>query len=623
MLGLNVFAITTSTTNYSGGVYNGDFEYAPVYVADTNVSGRWIDGTASGSTTNSNYGWSVQINSTEGYAKFNNVDPISGLQSIDINVFSVDAITDNIAIKRTNSSVNGSLAGVSNQKNLMRVKPNTNYRLSTKIRTIGITSVNSLGYRISIPTYDSSLNRVRSATSLRSNLVNGDVNTTVVLNFTTSATEVYIDPYFAIIGESGYVKIDDVRLEEVGTTSLVAQVTGRPSIVVTGVSDFNAIDQADTNNSNTTRLGDGLSSSIYGQCFTPTQNNFSGFVFQRSNNTGIYTGSVTISLRDANESTGLPIGEPLVSKTYSNAEWEGLTQNTDITVYLPYIIDANGTNKYCVDFNSSTIDANNYTRLRIDSSSGAYSGGTAFWFSSGVFTSLTTDMYFKTLFEKQTSAFDLNICSNGDSVCESKTYDFDNLNNGETYTITPANAPLFYLGDNNVYFMMHSDSDFNNKTPSMMAQLDYAFDAPTTNLTNQKGTVDNTRDISLACSNGLTGNCNNTLYSFNGSTYTTYTEPLTLNTGTYTLYYYSTGDNNNTESINTQIIIVTPQGSVATCSIVNLFPIILIFGAIATLSGIIFVKKAITENDLKYVINYILMLIIGIVIIINLLPIFC
>jgi hypothetical protein len=217
----------------------------------------------------------------------------------------------------------------------------------------------------------------------------------------------------------------------------------------------------------------------------------------------------------------------------------------------------------------------------------------------------------------------LNVCSNGDTICDFKSYDIDVLANDENYTINPSNAPLFYLGDNNVYFMMHSDSDFNNKTPSMMASISYTFDKPTTNLTNQKGTVDNTRDISLDCSNGLTGNCNNTLYSFNGSTYTTYNNPLTLNTGTYTLYYYSTGDNNNTESINTQIIIVTPQGSVATCSIVNLFPIILIFGAITVLSGIIFVKKAITENDLKYVINYVLMLIIGIVIIINLLPIFC
>src|SRR5690606_25576719 len=38
-------------------VYNGDFEYAPPFVAATTTSGRWIDGTAAGSTTNNLFGW--------------------------------------------------------------------------------------------------------------------------------------------------------------------------------------------------------------------------------------------------------------------------------------------------------------------------------------------------------------------------------------------------------------------------------------------------------------------------------------------------------------------------------------------------------------------------------------
>jgi hypothetical protein len=41
LLSCSVFALTTNNTTPSSGVYNGDFEYAPLYVADTNVNGKW------------------------------------------------------------------------------------------------------------------------------------------------------------------------------------------------------------------------------------------------------------------------------------------------------------------------------------------------------------------------------------------------------------------------------------------------------------------------------------------------------------------------------------------------------------------------------------------------------
>lgn len=40
-------------------VKNFDFEVAPTFVAATSTAGRWIDGTASGSTTNSTYKWAI------------------------------------------------------------------------------------------------------------------------------------------------------------------------------------------------------------------------------------------------------------------------------------------------------------------------------------------------------------------------------------------------------------------------------------------------------------------------------------------------------------------------------------------------------------------------------------
>jgi hypothetical protein len=259
----------------------------------------------------------------------------------------------------------------------------------------------------------------------------------------------------------------------------------------------------------------------------------------------------------------------------------------------------------------------------------------------------------------------LNVCSAlggvGDSVCESKTYDIDFLENGENYLINPADAPLFYEGDNNVYFMMHSDSDYNNTTPSMMAKLTYTFDKPTTTLSRAKGTVDNTENITLTCTNGTTGNCNQTYYSFNdtfdkptttytltnyttskklnftctsgttgtctntyvtinGTTYTN-TYKFTLNgVGEYTITYYSTDDQNNTEtprtiteSITSSTITRKTVGS--GCGIISSFSLfgLLIIVVLGFLAMSIFITKDIT---ISVVVTTIVALIIGAVILV-------
>ena len=306
--------------------------------------------------------------------------------------------------------------------------------------------------------------------------------------------------------------------------------------------------------------------------FTPTQNRFSGFVFQRAQNTGTYTGNVTITL-EKDDGSNNPDGNVLASHYFTNAQWEALNPNVDQTVYLPYIIDANGTNKYHVKFYSDTNDGNNYTRLRVDTGTG-YSGGVLRKMTdANVWSSYTSDGYFKTLFEKQSSAFDLNVCSNGDSVCESKTYDIDFLEDGETFTINPSDAPLFHSGDNNVYFMMHSDSDYNNKTPSMTAKLEYTFDKPTTTIL-VKG-LGSEKTITLTCTPSIFGVCDKTYYNLNGAGYQEYTTPITLTQpDNYTFSYYSTDTGENTETPTTTTITVNPLGE----RIQNILPSMLQLG---------------------------------------------
>lgn len=222
---------------------------------------------------------------------------------------------------------------------------------------------------------------------------------------------------------------------------------------------------------------------------------------------------------------------------------------------------------------------------------------------------------------RQSSAFDLNVCSSGDTVCSSKTYDINFLADGETYTINPSDAPLFYEGDNNVYYMGHSDSNFQNTTPSLMNKLEFTFDKPTTTITRTRGIKDNTENITLTCTSGTTGACSTITYSINGGTSQTYSGTFTLNSGTYTITYYSTDDVGNQESTNTTTFTILTQGGQTTCSLVNLIPTIffmfLIFGVFNLAN---YIKN---KDDIFALTKNIVISIIGLVIILSLSGIFC
>lgn len=62
-------------------VKNGDFEYQPPYTAASNISNRWIDGTAAGSTTNKIFDWHFSVSGT-GTARFDTNDKNSGVGSL-------------------------------------------------------------------------------------------------------------------------------------------------------------------------------------------------------------------------------------------------------------------------------------------------------------------------------------------------------------------------------------------------------------------------------------------------------------------------------------------------------------------------------------------------------------
>jgi hypothetical protein len=598
------YAITTSNASYSSGVYNGDFELGDGSVASSSsVIGDITYGWWAWDKAGTDWNWSYT----------------------DINCYTNKCLKLIITNVNSRSYVSNSAEDPpltltkTMQKQGIKIKPNTKYKISMWIKSVNAVDREEANFA----TYPNIIGGARTSINLTS--IDVDGNTDWVYRSQLITTNSSAELFYLNIGrisdlpDNNYSEywFDDVRLEEVGSTSLVGQVSGRPSIVVTGVSDFNAVDQANVGSGTTTNAtGFGKTDQLYySQSFTPTQLNNSGLVLHLRK-VGNPLDNVIITIEK--ESSDIPDGNIIATTSINSSQLT--TSGTDYTFYFPFVLT--DLNKIVIKVGRSG-DLNNvdFYYIHRDTNS-TYSNGVGKYYNGTTWNNLT-DIYFKTLFEKQSSAFDLNVCSSGDTVCNSKSYDIDFLDNDEVFGIGPADAPLFYLGDNNVYFMMHSDSDFNNKTPSMMASLSYTFDKPTTSLSRTKGSTDNTEIITLTCTSGITGNCNTTKWSLNGITYNNYSTPIVLSNGTYNLRYYSLADNNNTESINTTSLNIPTQGSVATCSIMNFLPILLILIIINLLIGGVQFKKSIEQGDASPMVTYILATIIGIIIIIQFLPILC
>lgn len=122
-------------------VKNGDFEYAPPFVAATTTTARWIDGTAMGSTTNSLFGWGFRIVSGSCAAQFDSINKRSENYSLKL---STTATGSRVFVYY--NSINGNI-----DKTLYNIpsKPNTSYTLSYWMKT-SLISGSSTGARIGV-----------------------------------------------------------------------------------------------------------------------------------------------------------------------------------------------------------------------------------------------------------------------------------------------------------------------------------------------------------------------------------------------------------------------------------------------------------------------------------------
>lgn len=191
----------TSSIASKGGVYNGNISIYPSLQTPTTVSGRYPDGTAGGSTTDTIYGW---------YTYFE-----YGATLLLSNGFGT------LSTSATPPSSNHSIRAMYNANNLALSKnaipiSNKIYRISVDLETIGITSTNSRGARFYGLLYSSTYG---ANTSVSTSYVNGTTNKTTytIVVDNSAGTYAFLNPAIEIRGEEGTVKFSNFKLQEVSS----------------------------------------------------------------------------------------------------------------------------------------------------------------------------------------------------------------------------------------------------------------------------------------------------------------------------------------------------------------------------------------------------------------------
>lgn len=184
-------------------IVNAGFETAPPFTAATNVNSRYIDGTAGGSVTDVGYKWKTS-SCTNSEVKFDSSEKYTGNYSIKLSTLSTGAIV----------TVEQSYLDLS-----FKVKPNTNYIMTYKIKT-QLNSGSSLSGAYGIMSQRNSAGTITNTNYGTSILTTTDW-TQYSIRMTTYPETTYITFGVAINGTNGAGTLvmdawfDDIEIKEV------------------------------------------------------------------------------------------------------------------------------------------------------------------------------------------------------------------------------------------------------------------------------------------------------------------------------------------------------------------------------------------------------------------------
>lgn len=193
------------TTIGDAPIRNAGFESQPSFTAATNVQARWIDGTASGTTTDPGYGWAVLGLTNSAEAKFDSSVSYTGTGSMKLsttNTASLITVSNTIVTAQPGTACPAS--------------PLTDYVCSFKMKTNYVSGDSANGASIAF------VERNAAGTALVTNtstLVKTTTDwTTYTVSFTTNAATVWIAPRLQVTGNTGTATLimdawfDDIKV---------------------------------------------------------------------------------------------------------------------------------------------------------------------------------------------------------------------------------------------------------------------------------------------------------------------------------------------------------------------------------------------------------------------------
>lgn len=195
-----------ASTRNNSVLYNGGFEVKPAYTADTNVAGRWIDGTAAGSVGKTSYGWAAPSAGSgigaNAAAAFDTSQFRSG--------------TASLRVSNLNASGAGTITSYRNSPTaafafeLLRLSANTSYTLVGYIRTNNAASNAAF---IDLREFSATITTL--ATTSTNKLSGTDTSfRQVTLTVTTNASTVFGAIFLrnSVAGNTSDVWFDDITL---------------------------------------------------------------------------------------------------------------------------------------------------------------------------------------------------------------------------------------------------------------------------------------------------------------------------------------------------------------------------------------------------------------------------
>jgi hypothetical protein len=283
--------VALSDVPVKGGVFNGGFELAPSFVA-VQTANNWIDGTAAGSATITQYGWYLLGTAATFAGSFDSTVSHSGKYSMKVSA-------TNTTGKAIATNIGGTFSFVEYNRWLPLIKQSTKYRLSGWIKT---NNAAASAVWLQFNQYSSIDGTAGTVTTLTK--ITGTVDWTYYSIVITSdnivgGSYVAIFCQNAVAGNVSDAWFDDITIEEVvenTTFTGIVPTPVKPTIV--GVTTTSNIDQsldpgwAAASNYNTTNaVNEGAT---HRQTFTPTRNKVSDISFYIGENLGAETNYLVV-----------------------------------------------------------------------------------------------------------------------------------------------------------------------------------------------------------------------------------------------------------------------------------------------------------------------------------------